>query len=254
MSESVGLVRANVGALLDAAPDAVVLTDEDGRILLVNRQAERLFGWDRAELLGEPVEVLVPQGALARHPQERAGYVRRPRNRPMGEGRELAGRRKDGSEFPAEIWLSSVRTDQGTLVSAAVRDLTERRRTEERHQGLLDAAPDAIVAVDQHGAIRLANRQAEALFGYPRDELLGQGIAEDRRVEAAFHDAGKAVGIGNAQPIHRQFAEMIVVGREHPRSGQGPISQDQLLVEPLVEVAHGGVAVRGEGPLGDTGP
>ena len=92
MSESVGLVRANVGALLDAAPDAVVLTDEDGRILLVNRQAEALFGWDRAELLGEPVEVLVPQGALARHPQQRHGYLRRPLNRPMGAGRELRAR------------------------------------------------------------------------------------------------------------------------------------------------------------------
>lgn len=89
MSEIVGLVRANVGALLDAAPDAVVLADEDGRILLVNRQAEALFGWDRAELVGEPVEVLVPQGALARHPQQRQRYLRQPLNRPMGDRKSV---------------------------------------------------------------------------------------------------------------------------------------------------------------------
>src|SRR5690606_14626967 len=147
MSEAVGRVRANVGELLDAAPDAVILADEDSRILLVNRQAEALFGYARSELLGEPVDVLVPQSALGSNPQPRQRYLGPPVSRAMPPARHLAARRKDGTAFPAEIWLSSVRTDDGLLVSAAVRHLTARRRTEARHQGLLDAAPDAIVAV-----------------------------------------------------------------------------------------------------------
>ena len=85
-------------------------------------------------------------------------------------------------------------------------------------------------------------------------KLFGQGIAERGRVKAAFNHTGKAVGIRNAQAIHRQFTEMIVVGGEYPRPWQGTISQDQLLVKPLVEIAHGCVAIRGEGSLGDTGP
>ena len=222
MSEGVGRVRANVGELLDAAPDAVILADEEGRILLVNRQAEALFGYDRAELLGEPVEVLVPQSALARHPQQRQRYLRRPLNRAMGSGRELAGRRKDGSEFPAEIWLSSVRTDDGLLVSAAVRDLTERQRTEARHQGLLDAAPDAIVAVDEQGTIRLVNRQAEVLFDHPREELLGQPIEllipERHRMAHPAHRAGYV-----AHPITRPMGAGLALAARRRDGTEFPV-------------------------------
>ncbi|MBL8779270.1 MAG: PAS domain S-box protein [Acidimicrobiales bacterium] len=176
MSGGEGLLGANVGALLDAAPDAIVVSDQDGRIRLVNRQAEALFGYDRAELIGEPVELLVPQQTLARHPQLRARYLHAAVARPMGAGQELSARRKDGSEVPVEIALSSIRTDEGLLVSAAVRDVSERKRTEAKYQGLLDAAPDAIVAVDEDGTIQLVNRQAEALFGYGREELLGGSL------------------------------------------------------------------------------
>jgi PAS domain S-box-containing protein len=124
--------------LLDAAPDAMVCVDGDGRIALVNAQAERLFGYGRDELVGQPVEILVPDAVRAVHPGHRAGYAADPRPRPMGAGMELAGRRRDGSAFPAEIWMSAIETEEGILVTAAVRDVTERLkgRQSQRLEGL----------------------------------------------------------------------------------------------------------------------
>jgi protein-histidine pros-kinase len=118
--------------LLEAAPDAIVGVNAEGVVVLMNAQAERLFGWPRDELLGRPLDLLVPDGARDIHPQHRAGYLDDPRPRPMGAGMELAGRRRDGSEFPAEISLSAIETDDGIVVSAAVRDVTNRKLIEQQ--------------------------------------------------------------------------------------------------------------------------
>ena len=118
-------------ALLEAAPDAMVCVAADGRVVLVNAQAERLFGYQRAELIGQPVEILVPDTARAVHPGHRAGYVADPRHRPMGAGMPLAGRRRDASTFPAEISLSAIDTDEGILVTAAIRDVTAQLRVKD---------------------------------------------------------------------------------------------------------------------------
>ena len=118
-------------ALLEAAPDAMVCTAADGRIVLVNVEAERLFGYKREELIGEPVEILVPAAARAVHAEHRARYAAEPRHRPMGENLPLAGRRRDASTFPAEISLSAIDTDEGILVAAAIRDATARLRVRE---------------------------------------------------------------------------------------------------------------------------
>src|SRR5580692_4507800 len=160
--------------LLEAAPDAMICVDGDGRIALVNAQAERLFGYGREELVGQLVDMLVPDAVRPVHPGRRAGYVADPKPRPMGAGMALAGRRRDGSTFPCEISLSSIDIDEGILVTAAVRDVTERQRAEARFTGLLEAAPDAMVCVDGEGRIALVNAQAERLFGYGREELVGQ--------------------------------------------------------------------------------
>jgi PAS domain S-box-containing protein len=117
--------------LLDAAPDAMVCVAASGRITMVNAKAERLFGCQRQELEGQLVEMLVPEAARAVHPRRRAGFLADPVSRPMGEGMRLTARRQDGSTFPAEISLSAVSTDEGLLVLAAVRDVTQQRKQQD---------------------------------------------------------------------------------------------------------------------------
>jgi PAS domain S-box-containing protein len=171
-----GLNEDVLWCLIDAAPDAMLLADEAGRILLLNRQTEALFGYERGDLLGKTVEELVPEQFRQAHRAHRAHYRAEPRTRPMGSGYDLFGRRSDGSEFPVEISLSPLRTEAGLLVVASIRDISERVAAEaERRQigELLDATHDAILIFDADTLrFTYVNQGAIEQVGYSRDELL----------------------------------------------------------------------------------
>jgi PAS domain S-box-containing protein len=168
--------EAKFADLLEAAPDAMVIVGRDGRIVLINSQTEKVFGYTREELLGQRIELLVPDRLRPGHANFRDHYFRDPKARPLGAALDLCGRRKDGSEFPAEISLSPLETEQGRLVTAAIRDITARKRADDKFRGLLESAPDAMVIVDRSGNVVLINAQTEKLFGYPRSELLGHTV------------------------------------------------------------------------------
>ena len=179
-------VSARLGlmeGLLEAAPDAMVVVNQGGEIVLSNVRAEQQFGCRRNELLGQKVTNIIPEGFAERLISNGLRSTEDALAQQIGTGIELTARRKDGSEFPIELMLSPLESTEGTLVTAAIRNISVRKTAEShlaqmegRYRGLLEAAPDAMVVVNQGGEIVLLNVQAEKQFGYRRNELLGQKV------------------------------------------------------------------------------
>ncbi len=177
--------ESQLSAMIEAAPDAFIVVDDTGAIQFVNQQSEQLFGYSRAELVGAQIDMLVPDRARERHPGLRRAYSDDPTARPM-RGRNLFGKRKDGTEFSVDISLTPLDTASGLLIAAAVRDATERKAAEAQFEALLEAAPDAIIVADETGTIQIANARATAMFGYSQAELVGE------RVEMLIPNASRA--------------------------------------------------------------
>ncbi|MBM7091068.1 PAS domain S-box protein [Streptomyces sp. S12] len=175
-----GAAEERFRGLLEAAPDAMVIVDGTGTITLVNAQTEALFGYERGELLGQPVELLVPQRSRGHHTLHRDAYLANRQVRPMGAGLDLYGLRRDGSEFPVEISLSPLETADGLLISAAVRDVSDRKAAEERISelaALVESSQDAILAKTLDGRITYWNAAAQRLYGYTAAEVMGRHIS-----------------------------------------------------------------------------
>jgi PAS domain S-box-containing protein len=204
-------MEARYRVLLEAAPDAMVVVNQGGQIVLLNLQAEKQFGYNREELIGQWVKNIIPEGFAERLVADGARPAAQALAQQMGTGIELNGRRKDGTHFPIEIMLSSMEDAEGVLVTAAIRDISLRKESEihllqmeARYRGLLEAAPDAMVVVNHNGEIVLLNVRAEQQFGYRRDELLGQqvkNIIPDGFAERLISDALRPAAEALAQQI-----------------------------------------------------
>ncbi|HEY8936444.1 MAG TPA: PAS domain S-box protein, partial [Cyclobacteriaceae bacterium] len=162
--------------IVESSPNAIVLVNKEGKISYINNQTEKLFGYNRVELIGQLVEMLIPQRYNRHHPDFRNMFFAQPTVRSMGAGRELFAVRKDKTEFPIEIGLNPIVTVDGTMVLASIIDITERKKAEERFKLVVESAPNAMILVNHEGVITLVNKQTEILFGYSRSELINNKL------------------------------------------------------------------------------
>lgn len=160
--------------MVEASPNALLLVNVSGKITYLNNFAEKLFQYNKQELLEKDITLLIPDNFKSNHPNLLKSYFKNPTNRQMGQNRELYALKKDGSEFPVEIGLNPIETSDGVLVLAAVIDITERKKATEQFKLVVESAPNAIILVNKIGNITLINKQTEILFGYKRNELVGK--------------------------------------------------------------------------------
>jgi PAS domain S-box-containing protein len=228
--------EAKYRGLLEAAPDAMVVVNHSGEIVLLNLQAEKQFGYRRDELLGQQVKNIIPEGFAERLIADGTRSAAEALAQQIGTGIELQGRRKDGSDFPIELMLSPLQGPDGILVTAAIRNISVRKAAEERlsqmevrYRGLLEAAPDAMVVINQSSEIVLLNLQAEKQFGYHRDELVGQQV--ENIIPHGFAERLIADGTRSAAEA---LAQQIGTGMElQGRRKDGSDFPVELMLSPL---------------------
>jgi two-component system, LuxR family, sensor kinase FixL len=221
---------------VERSPNAIVLVNDQGRILLVNTQGEKLFGYSREELLGQSVESLVPERFRNAHPAHRAGFLAAPQARPMGAGRELFGLRKDSSEFPIEIGLSPMHTAEGLIILTTIIDISERKRSAEALEKervflrqVIDTAPNFIFAKDRDGCFTLANQAIADAYDTTVENLIGKSDADfnpnKEEVEAFRRDDQQVI-----DTLKERF-----IAEEHITDAKGRLRWLQTVKRPIIE-------------------
>ena len=202
--------------VVEASPSGIIMVDTTGAVVLVNAETERMFGYGREELIGRPIETLVPLELRSCHANRRMEFAMRPERRRMGAGGDLFAVRKDGSEFPVEIALNPIHTREGLLVLSAIADITDRKRAEQAvleseamARGIVETALDAFVQMDERGVILEWNSQAGAMFGWSRREAFGRTLADliVPEVHTERHKEGLArfLSTGESAILGRRF-------------------------------------------------
>jgi PAS domain S-box-containing protein len=213
--------ESHAAEIANAVPVGLAIADESGALVFVNTELERMTGYARDELLGQSVDLLLPERFRSGHSLLREGYMSAPTPRLMGIGRELFARRRDGSEFPVEIGLSPLNTAGGCMAVASIIDVSARRRMEDTFRAIVDAAPNGMLMTDAKGQITMANQSLCSMFGYTKEELIGQQIemllpSRHRVTHVPLRDGFTASPSKRLMGVGRDLTGLRKDGRELP--------------------------------------
>lgn len=230
----------------EASPNGMLMVDSNGNIVFANSGVESMFGYRRHELIGQPVEILVPTRFRDQHPGHRGAYLKAPQARAMGSGRELYAVHKSGREIPVEIGLNPINDNGQTLILAVIVDITERYRAQEMMRLAVEAAPNGMIMSDADGRITMVNTLAESMFGYSREELIGQEItiliphrfrAHHPQLREAYYQQPESRAMGKGRDLYALHKN----GDEFPvEIGLNPIetAQGVMILASVVDITE----------------